>query len=144
MHVSATCLASDIVVVSARRRPGADVMHGYDAMRETVRASLASVLFLPQEAERARGPVVAVALGAADPSLAVARLIAGSWRERLVIVGSGDPAAIPIALGSGAHDIAIALGDIRERLIVMTRDKPGQGAELAATRGVPVLLVEPG
>jgi hypothetical protein len=49
--------------------------------------------------------------------------------------------------GTGAQDINSALGDARERLIVMTRGGDATladvGAVLAISRGVPVLLVEP-
>jgi shikimate 5-dehydrogenase len=75
--------------------------------------------------------VVAVAIGAGGSSLSVARAIAVQGEEELVVVEGTTPS-----------DIAAALGDTRERLIVMMRGL-GDGSELAAVRGVAVLVVEP-
>jgi len=108
-------------------------------------------VFLPPQAGRSRGLVVGVAAGAGDPSLATARWIATTGRERLlVLTPSGSEIASAgengprIFKGGSAQDVVAALGDTRERLIVMMR-KAGidLGAELSAARGVPVLELEP-
>ncbi len=147
LRVTEACIASDIIVVS----PSKNVAHGSQRLRDTAHRSAASVLFLPSGAVRSHGVVVSVAGGAADPGLAVARRIAADSHESLLVLGSGgdEPATRPFR-GASAQDIVVALGDTRERLIVVTRGGPAAnadlaefGATLAAARGVPVLVVEP-
>jgi hypothetical protein len=121
LHVTETVIAGDIVVVAAPRH---ETTHGSHRLRETAHLSAASVLYLPPRPGPRHGPIVALATGPDDPAVAVARSIAASARERL-LVGSD-------------------LGDVRERLIVMTRDDHAAPAEIARDRGVPVLVVEPG
>ncbi len=146
--VAGLCVASDIVVVPTPGRTGSVATYGFQLLRETARRSVASVLFLPPDAGRGPGPVVAVATGGNDPSLGVARLIAVQYRGGLVIVApaeSGIGESRPLQ-GNSVEDIDAALGDTRERLIVMMRangPKEDLGAALAAARGVPVLVVEP-
>jgi hypothetical protein len=141
--VTEICVATDIVVVSARRRE----THGSGRPRETAPRSVASILILPPDIVRPHGPIVAVATGASDPSLAVAGRIAALGRERLVVLApsgtkvEGEVRALPVV---AASDIVAALGDTRERLIVMTRDgSDGAGEAVALARGVPVLVIEP-
>lgn len=166
LHVIATCVASDIVVVSPPRRMGTGHTRGFQRLRETARRAAASMLFLPPHIGRPHGLIVGVASGAGDPSLEVARRIATLGRERLMVLA---PVDIEVALhlvggseaggetiprilrGNSAQDMVSALGDTKELLIVMTRADgaeladPGTdpGAELAAARGVPVLVIEP-
>jgi hypothetical protein len=156
LHVADICVASDIVVVSPPRRMGEETTHGSHRLRETARLSPASVLFLPVRTGRPRGVVAAVVTGSGDPSLALARGIAAQERESLLVLapeggGESGEANVRFFAGHSAGDIATALGDVRERLIVMTRaDHAGPsdpatdpGAMLAVARGVPVLVVEP-
>jgi hypothetical protein len=150
LHVTDVCIESDIVVVAPPRRMGTGTTHGFLRLRETVCESAASVLFLPPSTGRNRGPVVVVVVatgaGAGDSGLEVARLIAGPKQGSLLVLAmegsevSGD-CLLP---GDSAQDIVAALGDTKERLIVMTRTEgTDPGAVLAAARGVPVLVVEP-
>jgi hypothetical protein len=114
------------------------------------------MLLLPPVSGRAHGAIVAVARRADDPGLAVARRIATQVHERLlvlapdgnVISGGTEIRYLP---GETAQDVLAALGDTRERLIVLTRaaGAPPEDEEvdlattLAAAREVPVLVVEP-
>lgn len=149
LQVTEACVATDILVVASPRR---EASHGSRRWRETAHRSAASVLFLPPVAGRRHGPVVAVVTLARDHSLAVTRLLAAQSRESLMVLAAagseldGDPMIRPLR-GTGAQDINSALGDARERLIVMTRGGDATladvGAVLAISRGVPVLLVEP-
>jgi hypothetical protein len=143
LQVAEICVASDIVVVSSPHRMAGEATHGAHRLRDTALASAASVLFLPPSAGRPHGPVVAVLSGAEDPSLAVARRIADQGKERLLVLGTSGEAAIQVPPDATPDDIVAALGDTRERLIVITRDGSEEGAELAVARGVPVLVVEP-
>lgn len=151
LHVSDICVASDIFVVAPPRRMGTGTTHGFRRLRDTARRSAASMLFLPARAGRSHGLVVAVASNLGDPGLDVARRIAALGRERLLVLaplGSDIDGDIAPGLlgGRSAADVIAALGDARERLIVMTRadDDAEPGLELATARGVPVLVVEPG
>jgi hypothetical protein len=143
--VTETCVVTDIVVVAPPLR---ETPHGSRRLRETADRSAASVLHLPPKPGRRHGPVVVAVSGDNDPALAVARLIAAQYRERLLVLGEEQRAARFLP-GTSAPDIATTLGETRERLIVVTRVKSpdrtsGAWADLAAVRGVPVLVVEPG
>ena len=150
LHVTDICVASDIVVVSAPRRMGTGATHGFRRLHQTACQSVASVLFLPPNIGRQHGSIVAVAGSAADANLDLARRIALQAREQLLVlapIGSviaGEP-NIRILPGTATQDVIAALGDMQERLIVMTRadDTEDPGSALAAARGVPVLVTEP-
>jgi nucleotide-binding universal stress UspA family protein len=122
LHITEICVATDIVVVSSLDRIGA----GSRRLRETARGSVASVLFLPSRPGRRHGVIAAVAAGADDPAVDIAREIAAREETGLMVVGSVG-----------------ALANARERLIVLTRDGTEDGADLASVRGVPVLVLEP-
>jgi hypothetical protein len=150
LHVTDICAASDIVVVSAPRRMGTGTTRGFLRLRQTACRSVASVLHLPPAAGRKRGPIVAVAADAADSGLDIARWLATEAHEHLLVLAplgsmiEGEP-DIRFLPGTSAHDVTAALGDLRERLIVMTRtaDTEDPGSALALARGVPVLVMEP-
>lgn len=160
------CCTTDIVVIM---RPGSAA-----AVREAVRlheaahGTPASVLLLPGVWQPRSGPVVAMLSDAADPALEVAARIVAAGEEGLLLLISGDaPEATrpaverAVRLGIpreriteqviGKADVEaamIALDDVRERLIVVTRSDTGPGsvagtARLAAVRRTPVLVVEP-
>jgi hypothetical protein len=122
VHITETCVATDIVVVSSLDRIGA----GSRRLSETARGSVASVLFLPPRPGRRHGVIAVVAAGADDPAADVARQIAAREKTGLMVVGS-----------------VAALANARERLIVLTRDGMDEAADLARARGVPVLVLEP-
>jgi hypothetical protein len=132
MRVTELSVATDVVVVAPQRR--VETAHAVGRLRETADRPVASVLYLPPMGGRRVGPVVAVVLGDGDPALAVARAIAARGDAALVVER--------VVEGTTPSDISAALGDMRERLIVMTRDG-GSGPELAAMRGAAVLVVEP-
>lgn len=149
-HVTDICCASDIVVVSSLRRPGGGSARALRRMSDTACRSVASVLFLPPVIGRKRGSIVAVAGSATDGGLALARGIAIQTREPLlVLTPAGSVMAsepnIRTLRGTATQDMIAALGDVNERLIVLTRsdDLDDPGSALAAARGVPVLVTEP-
>ncbi len=147
LHVTDSCVATDIVVVAPPGRIG--TAPGSRRLSETARRSAASVLFLPPRPGRRRGPIVAVATGADDPALGIARRIAAQEHESLLVLASDGSeidgeGAIRVLSGGSDQDLAAALGDVKERLIVVTRDGLEEGSNFAAVRGVPVLILEPG
>jgi hypothetical protein len=161
--------ADDVVVLAAPASAGARLAPGFARVYEAVGQSTASVLLLPVGFTPRRGIVVALLSSADDPSLTPAAQIAISARENLLLLLppdgehiAGDAAERAVALGvagshvmtrrlSGLHaeDALHALGHARDQLIVVTRDACPAGSieeasRIAAYRGVPVLLVEPG
>jgi hypothetical protein len=147
LHVNEICLASDIVVVSPPRM-GTGTTHGFRRLSDTARQSVASVLFLPPNTGRQHGSIVAVAANAADACLDVARPLALHAREQLLVLAPGaiaDEPNVRILPGTTSQDVIAALGDTRERLIVLTRPDAFEdlGSALALARGVPVLVTEP-
>jgi hypothetical protein len=145
LHVTEICVETDIVVVSPPRRIGTSVE--VQRLNDTARRSAASVLFLPPRVARRRGLVVAVASRDDDPALDVARRIAVQEKEGLLVLASSGSEVgggnIRVLFGGSDQDVVAVLGDTMERLIVLTRDGAGNGAALAAIRGVPVLVLEP-
>ena len=118
---------SDIIVIA---EPAARIGPAFDRLLQAATAAAGAVLLMPARRRRTRGPVVAIVRGSSDPALATAKAIAQAAHEKLhILTDQGLPETL-----SGEH----------ERLVVMTRDHNAAAAmELAATRGVPVLLVEP-
>lgn len=146
VHLHALCVTTDIVVVAPPRRAGGGNAHGFGRLRDAAHCSVAAVLYPPPGGGQAHGPVVAAVTGPADPALTVAGRIATLARVPLIVLTTAATGAdmLPLA-GFGPLDIALALRQTRESLIVMTRggDPDQDGAALAIARGVPVLVVEP-
>jgi hypothetical protein len=150
LQIGDICIATDLIVVPSPRGMGIGTPHNLSRLRDTALRSAASVLFLPPGVGRRHGMIVALIEGEADPGLEVARRIAAQQREGLLVLalegGESDMAAKRLAANT-VQDIVAALGEVKERLIVMTHraggDIASQGAALAGARGVPVLVVEP-
>jgi hypothetical protein len=145
VHVGDTCVATDIVVISASG--GAGTTRGDRRLSDTAQRTAASMLFLPAQSVRRQGAVVAVIATAEDPALEVARRIAVQEREQLLVLAPFDGGIegnepVRALAGRSVPDVLAALADARERLIVLTRIGTGAGAELAAARGVPVFMLE--
>jgi hypothetical protein len=127
--------------------------------------SAAAVMLVPPRIARTKGPIVAIAKAADDPSIAAAAAIAIAAKETLVIieVGKYGPEDLDIAKlapdsglavqrvaagnvsGADAAACVHVMRDLQERLVVMSR-LPLDGAvasAIAAARQVPVLVIEP-
>ena len=161
--VAGVCRGDDILVVSEPTAP-ARAAHGTRRQRDAAHGSLGSVLLLPLGVSMHKGPLVAVLADPADGAFDVACAIAGATGERVAVVCAGEMASQSVAerakaLGMGervilrptkgeqADDVLHALGDLRERLIVMTRGgmtaaEPASASHISAQRGVPLLLME--
>jgi hypothetical protein len=170
--IAAVCRTNDIVVIAEPGPAVARTTHGVTRLRAAAHESAASVLLLPARFKPRTGPVVAVPADAVDVSLDVACRIAAAANEDLVILlpqSVDDTAGNAVAghakdraqalgvprrritartvHGGQPDDVLHALTDLRERLIVMMRATSGAGdatgaSRIAATRGVPVLLIE--
>lgn len=158
---------SDIIVIAEPAAPGGRLAPALSRVQAAAHGSAASLLLLPAGYMPRHGPVVALVTGADDPSLVPAARAAVNTREGLlVLLPEGDAAMADrvveraVALGvprprvatrmlGGLHaeDVLHALGHVRERLMVLTRDASAAGdvaaaSRIAADRGVPVLLLE--
>jgi hypothetical protein len=154
--IAALSRAGDIVAFA---EPGPRVIrarHGVARVEAVTDDTAASVLLLPASPMPRNGPVVAVLTDAADHSLDVACRVAAAANEGLVVLlpEAGAEAAVrdrAQALGvpperiavrqTGVPGVADALAGLRERLIVMARTGAAAASQIAAARGVPVLLV---
>jgi hypothetical protein len=161
--------ADDVVVLAAPASAGARLAPGFARVHEAVGLTPASVLLLPVGFAPRRGAVVALLNSADDSSLMLAAQIAVDTKENLLLLlpldgehVARDATERAVALGMArshvmtrrlsalhAEDALYALGHARDQLIVVTRNACPAGSieeasRIAAYRGVPVLLVEPG
>ncbi len=166
--IAAIASGSDVIVIAEPAAPRGRLAPGLSRVHAAAHGSAASLLLLPSGFTPRHGPVVALLTDADDPSLALAARAAANTGERLLLlVPEGDAALTDsvvrraVALGvpwprvatwplGGLHaeDLLHALGHVRERLVVLTRNVSAAGdmaaaSRIAADRGVPVLLVEP-
>jgi hypothetical protein len=157
--------SDDIVMIVEPQSPAERATQQFAWLLEAAFRSAAAVMLVPPHITRTKGPVVAIAASTGDPCVRAAAAIALAAREELVIIdtdgyNTGDPdmrkltadtglsikhiAAASLKLTDPAA-CALALRQIQERLIVMTRGGFADQAasEIAAARRVPVLVVEP-
>jgi hypothetical protein len=150
LQIGDICIATDLIVVPSAGGIRTGTPHALSRLRETALRSAASVLLLPPATGRRHGVIVALIEGESDPGLELARRVAAQQREGLLVLaaeGGEDGAAGKRLAANSVQDIVAALGEVKERLIVMTNRGGGgiasQAAALAGARGVPVLVVEP-
>lgn len=166
--IAAAVSADDVVVLAAPAHAGTRFAPGFARLYEAVDRSAASVLLLPVGFAPRHGSVVALLGSADDPSLIPAARIAVGMKENLLLLLAQDGEHIvrdaqehAVALGMTrshimarrlsqlqAENVLHALGHARDRLIVVTRHACPAGriveaSRIAASRGVPVLLVAP-
>jgi hypothetical protein len=155
----------DIVMIVEPQSPAERATQQFSWLLEAAFKSAAAVMLVPPHIARSKGPVVAIAASAGDPSVRAAAAIALAGKEELVIVDTDgrdadDPDIRKLAVDTGLSIKHIAAGglkltdptacalafrQIQERLIVMTRGGFADQAAsaIAAARRVPVLVVEP-
>ncbi len=167
LFIAATSQAGDVIVIAQPRLPAERLVHGTARWLEAAHGCAASVMLVPQALARRSGPVAAVVCAEADPALDVAARIAVAAGERLLLLVHGPPelgkAAVEHARSAGLRsrrvttrdlrgvtpeDVLQGLGASAERLVVLARgacgaDDAAISAHIAASRGVPVLVVEP-
>lgn len=159
--------AGDIIVVAQPRLPAEGLVHATAGWLEAAHGCGASVMLVPQALARITGPVAAVICAESEPALAVAARIADAAGEMLLLLifGPADLArtaarrareeglsaqriVIRHIRGVEPDDVVQGLGVTQERLVVLVRgacgaDDAAVSAHIAASRGVPVLVVEP-
>jgi hypothetical protein len=127
----------DIVVV--RQIPSG--LESIDIATAPALRAAAGVLFVPNRIARRRGPVLAVASSANDPSLRTAASLAAAAGEKLLQFDRLCGAAP--ASGGGA-----TIGNVdapNERIIVVSRDTITDTMlhSIAVNRGIPILVLNP-
>ncbi len=167
LFIAATSQAGDIIVVAQPRLPAERLVHATAHWLEAAHACAASVMLVPQVIARRAGPVAAVVCAEADPALDVAARIAVAAGEPLLLLLQGSPelgrAAVAHARAAGLpprrittrelhgmtpDDVLQGLGASTERLVVLASgacgaDDAAISSHIAASRGIPVLVVEP-
>ena len=164
--IGGLCSTTDILVVTqpATAASAPAVLR----LQEAAQGMPASVLLLPANLQSRDGPVVAVLQSATDPALEAAARVAAAGKAELLILlpeapdhpaeAAADRAAtlgLPRqritarAIANPEADAVVeALGNSRERLVVVARAATGAGSVAGATRiatarNAPVLVAEP-
>jgi hypothetical protein len=156
--------ADDIVMIAEPRSSAERATQQFSWLLEAAFQSAAAVMLVPPYVTRMTGPVVAIATSFDDPSIRAAAAIASAAKEELLVIETDGHHADGSRLGELAAETGLtirciaanigladpvastlALGQRQERLIVMTRSAfaDGMASSIAATRQVPVLVVEP-
>ena len=167
LFIAATSQAGDIIVVAQPRLPAERLVHATARWLAAAHACAASVMLVPQVMARRVGPVAAVVCAESDPALGIAARIAAAAGEALLLLVWGTPELVKAAAekahaaglptrrivtrrvhGVTPEDVVQGLGASTERLVVLARgacgaDDAAVSSHIAASRGVPVLVVEP-
>lgn len=150
----------DIIVVIEPRNPAERVTYQFTRFLDTAFSSPAAVLLVPSRVVRRSGPIIAVATHELDPCISSALTMAEASHEKLLILAPGADARPlsqlvatssvpveqrPIRPGATLAELNSFLMQTAERFVVTGRAVDTRFAsQLAAARGVPVLVTEPG
>jgi hypothetical protein len=152
--------ADDIIAVIEPRNPAERVTHQFRQLMDVALNAPSPVLLVPSRIVRRRGPIVALASTAHDPSIHAALRIASSVRERLIVLAPPEVDEATIAglartsnvsvirrpmmdRWPGPAELAAQLSCTSERFLVLSRTANHRLPPLLASeRGVPVLVTE--
>lgn len=162
--IAAISRADDILAIVEPFNPAERATSQFAWLSEAAFRSRAAVLLVPSRIRRSRGPIVAIAAAADDPSIHAAARLAIAAREELVIIDAdhrqaGENYARKLAGETGLQEEQIAAArsafpdpvacaqafrHLQERLVVMSRGAfdPAVASTVAAARQVPVLVIE--
>jgi len=161
--LAAILRSGDIMAIGAPAAAAERAAEPFASLLEAAFRSSAAVMLAPARRARSAGPVVAIASGPDDPSIAAAAAIAEAAGEEVVVVdlrpGAAEEwlaarrAAEPGAatrrgaapkLAFADETLPQALQSVKERLVVVSRGAVGDRIALTivATRGVPALSVD--
>ncbi len=139
--------ASDIVLITEPETEAERITAQFRSVVDAAMRSLAAVLLVPSRVARRSGVIVAVAAGPGDPSIEVAKALAGAANTDLVVVepfkSGGEGPRAEARRTPTIWQVGSALEKIRERLIVMTRSEESPPSIIASLRRVPILILEP-
>lgn len=134
--------AHDILVLIAPADPAELVSPHFATLAELAFADAPTMLLVPSRVLRTRGPVVALAAGPDDTSVAVAAAIAAAVNEPLLVL---EGAMLPRSqAGLDPPRIAAQLTGVNERLVVAARGLADSTtfAAISALLGAPVLVTD--
>jgi hypothetical protein len=126
--------------------------HQFSESLEAAFRSAASILLIPNLAKQQSGPIIAIANGSDDSSVATALAVAASSRERLILIPSEPGMSLsPMLEKARTAGVAASLAEavfhggnillpasVKGRLLVMSRKRALERPAFAET---PVLLV---
>lgn len=152
--ISSEAGADDIIVIIEPKSPIERATHQFGQLIDAAFRTTSPVLLVPTLSVEMSGPIVAVAAGPDDPSLAAALAVASSANESMIVVPSRSGLAlsgvIDVARKAG---IATSLSDpmlgepdtllptfVKGRLLIMRRPKT-QGRRRRPPAPMPVLLL---
>jgi hypothetical protein len=154
--------AGDIVLIAEPLNAAERIIPQFIATLDAAFHSAAAVLLVPRQIARQSGAIVAIATEPDDLSIEIAKAVASAAKEELVViesfesaVSSHTPAKYSASrihvrrIVAAEHELAntsnigSALGQVRERLIVITRSDDYSPLAIATMRHVPILIVEP-
>jgi hypothetical protein len=160
--IGSQSVPSDIIAVIEPKNPAERVTHQFRQLLDAALRARAATLLLPSRIQHRRGPVVAIAASEHDPSIRVARKVAESSHEKVIILmpqAAGDaPSPQSGANNAAAHverrtiragltdvaELLARLAPARERIVVLSRGADlWLPSKLAFQRAVPVLVTEP-
>ncbi|MGA2794529.1 MAG: hypothetical protein ABSE69_13550, partial [Roseiarcus sp.] len=159
--IASVSRSSDIVMIVEPTSPVERATQQFLWLVEAAFRSAAAVMLVPTRVARTTGPIAAVAAAPDDPSIHAAAAIAIAAKEELIVLETYGRDSDDTRIGELATDTGLtvrrvpaveqklsdpaALPQLRERLVVMARGVFEDDAALmiAATRRVPVLVVEP-
>ncbi len=156
--------SGDIVMIVEPTSAAERVSGQFSWLVQAAFRSVAAVMLVPSRIIRTKGPIVAVAMSGDDPTIAAAAAIAVAAKETLIVIGPGgwDRETSRITQLAAKTGLTIqqftagalsfdptaclkAMGDLQERLVVMTRLPFDDATAFAivTARQVPVLIIEP-
>jgi predicted ATP-dependent protease len=155
----------DIIMIVEPQNPAERATQQFSWLLEAALRSAAAVMLVPPRVARTKGPIVAIGQSADDPGIHTAAAIALATKEELVILEAdgGDDNEPLLRELTADHSLSVqhiridsmGLTDpavcaqifrrVQERLIVIARGTFENDfvSTIAATRRVPVLIVEP-
>jgi hypothetical protein len=163
--IAAVSRSGDIVMIAEPASPAERATQQFAWLIAAAFRSAAAVMLVPTRIARTTGPVVAIAAAPDDPSIDAGAAFAAAAKEELVVVATYEDAAEDqrlraTAAGTGLTIRHVAAGalplsdpavlmrglhHVRERLVLVTRGVLAEevASTIAATRQVPVLVIEP-
>jgi hypothetical protein len=160
--IASNLRAGDIVMLAESASPFECANSELPAIADAAFRSEAAVLLVPGRVARRAGTIVAILTEPDDPSIEAAAAVAAAAKEDLIVietfksVGAGRAYEELLAKGTrisrvsvgrsplrDASGIAAAFDQMRERLVVMSRNDVAIAALIAGVRQVPILVVEP-
>lgn len=159
--IASVSRSSDIVMIVEPVSPAERAAQQFLWLVEAAFRSAAAVMLVPTRVARTTGPIAALAASPDDPSIQAAVAIARAAKEELIILEAYERDADDARIRELAADTSLtvkrvpavkerlsdpaAFPQLRERLVVMSRGvfEDDGASMIAATRRVPVLVIEP-